>query len=299
MQEQALSDIFIAIDRIRTGNNTCLGVLNFNKQFTNFTLEDPPRKKKIDKITAIPEGIRQVKLRYEGGMYNKYTKAYGESHPMLWLQDVPGFEWIYFHPLNFHYQTDGCIGTGDRFLFDKVGNDFSLLNSKMAYDEMYFPTRLALEAGKEVFVEIRTLILKKKTIIILNNQSLKKAVPKEVYYKTGLKLLPTTGAIEIDKDQLSTPWYHFYKKTGFKRVTGLVIGVGALILKAVAPELGIVVDVIGLTGGGILSLGGVDAIKKNKEKNRTTYVDNSKLLSKLADWAIKIAKFIINRFIKK
>jgi hypothetical protein len=300
MQEKAFSDVLIAMDRIGHGPNSCLGVLNYNGQFTNFTLEDPPRNKKIPKKTAIPAGTYEIKLRHEGELYKKYSKKYGEPHPMLWLQNVEGFSWIYIHPLNFHYQTDGCIGTGDSFIMD--GKDYVLHDSVKAYDELYFPTRDTLIAGKQVFIVIREVAIRKRTIRILQNTSLRhdgSDALQEIKDSTGLKLLPTIGAIEVDKDILRVPWYHFYKRAGFKRVASLVVGVGALVLKTAVPELDAVVDLLGLSSGTLFTVGVADSLKKNREKSRDTYVDKNKLLSKIADWIIKIVKFIVNRFTKK
>ena len=85
------------------------------------------------------------------------------------------------------------------------------------------------------------------------------------------------------------------KKNGFKRIAGIVIGVGALIVKSVAPELGVVVDIVGWTGGALLGIGGADALKKNREKDGSTYVDKNKYLRFFADLIIKL----INQYVKK
>ncbi len=85
------------------------------------------------------------------------------------------------------------------------------------------------------------------------------------------------------------------KKNGFKRIAGIVIGVGALIVKAVAPEFGVVVDIVGLGGGALFGIGGADALKKNREKDSDTYVDKNKYLRIIADIIIKL----LRQFFKK
>jgi hypothetical protein len=77
------------------------------------TLEDPHRDTKVAGITRIPAGTYILGLRTDGGMTKEYADKYGDNHQgMLWLQDVPGFTFVYIHVGNFAADTDGCILVG-------------------------------------------------------------------------------------------------------------------------------------------------------------------------------------------
>ncbi len=78
-----------------------------------WTLEDPVRDEKIYGVTAIPAGRYELKLRNEGTKTKKYQDRYPDMHKgMIWLQDVPDYEWVYIHTGNKPEHTDGCILTG-------------------------------------------------------------------------------------------------------------------------------------------------------------------------------------------
>ena len=63
-----------------------------------------------------------------------YHAEYGFHRGMLHLQNVPGFEWIYIHPLTNEKQTDGCIGVG--YSAHSKGG-FEIARSKEAYVDLY------------------------------------------------------------------------------------------------------------------------------------------------------------------
>lgn len=85
-----------------------------------FIIEDEFREVKVPGETRIPAGTYEIKMRKEGGFYDRYsnrhkvkaireiTKKYG----IPWLQDVPGFKLILIHCGNDADDTDGCLCTG-------------------------------------------------------------------------------------------------------------------------------------------------------------------------------------------
>ena len=118
-----------------------------------FTLEDEYRRKKVPEHTRIPAGTYRILLRTADSPSNaRYRKRYGERHlGMLWLQDVPGFRWIYIHVGNKDDHTAGCILVGDTL--DRTGSGF-LGKSRTAYDRLYFDLAPTIEAGDEVWITI-------------------------------------------------------------------------------------------------------------------------------------------------
>lgn len=114
-----------------------------------FTLEDPVRQIKLHGRTAIPAGQYVLKLRTEGGMDLRYAARFGNWHKgMLWLQDVPHFEYVYLHIGNTPEDTEGCILLGSTVGRDRIGN------SEIAYREVYPVIAEAILDGDDVLIDV-------------------------------------------------------------------------------------------------------------------------------------------------
>lgn len=107
-------------------------------------------------------------------------------------------------------------------------------------------------------------------------------IPK---FKRSKKEKPT----ELNPGEIKIPWYHFYKRNGFKRVTGFVVGLSGLVLKLI-PDTAIIGEIVMYVGGSLGIVGVGDALKKNREKDEDTFVDNNKVLRFFADLIIKLIK---------
>lgn len=130
------------------------GALSVNGQFFCHTCEDEHRDVKVAGETRIPAGRYEIKLRDAGGMNKRYKERFPRHQGMLHLQDIPGFEWIYIHPLTNEKQTDGCIGVG--YTAHSKGG-FSIARSESAYVDLYKLILLAFERGESVFIEVEDL----------------------------------------------------------------------------------------------------------------------------------------------
>ncbi len=86
---------------------------NSSSTTATFTIEDTHRDEKVYGKTCVPAGTYNVKLRNEGGMTKRYARRYKTHQGMIWLQDVPGFEWVYVHVGNDAKASDGCILVND------------------------------------------------------------------------------------------------------------------------------------------------------------------------------------------
>ena len=117
--------------------------------FLAYTLEDEHRDEKVKGETRIPSGTYTITLRTEGGIHSKYSEKYGEMHKgMLWVRDVPGFEYILIHTGNTDEHTAGCLLVGNTSdLKGFVGS------STTAYKRIYPPIAKALEKGEEVTIQ--------------------------------------------------------------------------------------------------------------------------------------------------
>lgn len=129
-----------------------------DKLFRCFTIEDEARQVKVPGETRIPAGTYEIKLRQAGGMHQRYLDRFPFHQGMLWLQDVPGFEWIYIHPGNNDTHTEGCILVGDGAMSNipRVSRG-SVSYSVNAYKALYLEVIHLFNQGKRVFIEIRDI----------------------------------------------------------------------------------------------------------------------------------------------
>ncbi len=146
--------MYIQLVRLKDNGESTIGTLSVNGEFECFTIEDTFREIKIPGETRIPPGTYDIKLRTEGGLDKKYESRYGSSFHsgMLWLQDVPGFEWVYIHVGNRSTDSSGCIliGTG----CNSGETEQMVLHSVAAYKKLYPKIVAELEAGEQVTIEI-------------------------------------------------------------------------------------------------------------------------------------------------
>lgn len=141
--------MIVTVQRQLVTPNSTIGNLSVEDREC-FTLEDPLRKIKVHGATAIPSGQYVLKLRREGGMHMRYRLRFGDEfhRGMLWLQDVPGFEYVYLHIGNSPADTEGCILVGST-----QGRDF-IGGSEAAYREIYPVIAKAIEAGDDVLLDV-------------------------------------------------------------------------------------------------------------------------------------------------
>ena len=141
--------------RISTGEESTTGALYINGKFACFTLEDTKRIRKREGETRIPDGLYTLALRTEGGLTQRYTRRFGAMHRgMIWLQEVPGFEWIYIHTGNRRGDTEGCILVGDTLNNNQTGVDGVVGQSTQAYRRSYPEIAEAIASGDEVTMRV-------------------------------------------------------------------------------------------------------------------------------------------------
>ncbi len=142
----------IKLKRFKSDSDGTIGTLSIDNEPKCFTMEDAHHDVKIPTKTRIPMGSYIVKLRNEGGMTQRYAKRYDNHKGMLWLQDVPNFEWVYIHTGNTDEDTDGCILVGD--IADLNENRKMVGESRDAYQEIYAIISGAILNGIQVRIQI-------------------------------------------------------------------------------------------------------------------------------------------------
>lgn len=139
--------------RYSSGKDDTLGILfdvTNGRKFLCFTLEDEVRPNKVKGETRIPAGTYEVKLRSEGTLHEQYKLKFPDMHKgMLWVTNVPSFEYILIHIGNTDIDTDGCLLVGEG-TYENIGNKGSLTNSTAAYKQIYPPIAYAISKGERV-----------------------------------------------------------------------------------------------------------------------------------------------------
>ena len=140
--------------RISSQKDCSLGLLfdssGASREFLCFTLEDEFRDSKVRGKTRIPAGTYAITFRKEGGFHQKYAQTFKAIHKgMLWVRNVPGFEYILIHGGNDHTHTEGCLLVGDQLTQNLTRSGF-LGASQPAYSRIYPKIAAELEAGRPV-----------------------------------------------------------------------------------------------------------------------------------------------------
>ena len=122
------------------------------REFLCYTLEDEYRDEKIKGETRIPAGTYKITLRTVGGFHGRYEKKYGEMHKgMLWVRDVPNFEYILIHTGNTDEHTAGCLLVGDTQQQNITKSKSGFIGASVdAYKRIYPSIASAIERGDDV-----------------------------------------------------------------------------------------------------------------------------------------------------
>lgn len=139
-----MSEIHLTLERLASDGDATIGLLKIDGQPECFTLEDERRDVKIAGETRIPAGVYPIKSRDAGGLVQRYKKRFSWQRGMLWLQMVPGFQWIYIHIGNDDGDTAGCILVGAGADLDGM----TIGASAKAYARLYEKLIDAAETGQ-------------------------------------------------------------------------------------------------------------------------------------------------------
>lgn len=119
----------IKVERFLHHPDCEIGRVYINREFICFSIEDASRTTKIKGETCIPLGVYPLATRFSPRFSKKY------NHDMIWVQNVPGFEFILIHWGNTISDTEGCLIIGDKI--GVVNHKDAVLNSKATYLKFY------------------------------------------------------------------------------------------------------------------------------------------------------------------
>ena len=145
----------IKVQRYSTSDESTIGLLWIDGRWESYTIEDAWHMVKQSGVTRIPEGTYEVQLRNDGGMTKQYAKRFPEIHQgMLWLRQVPEFDWVYIHTGNKAKHSEGCILVADGPPNDNRKAEGFVGSSGPAYTRIYPPIAQAILDGEDVTIEI-------------------------------------------------------------------------------------------------------------------------------------------------
>lgn len=130
------------------------GILLIDDYFECYTLEDEQRAVKVWGETCVPDGVYEITLRTEGSFHNRFKKKFPDFHKgMLWVRNVPNFEYILIHIGNTDKDTAGCLLVGNV----AHANKNYIGSSTDAYKKMYKKVLAAFERGEKVTIEYKSI----------------------------------------------------------------------------------------------------------------------------------------------
>ncbi len=135
----------IIVERFLFEKDCTVGRLYIDGIMSCFTIEDEMRTIKVKGETAIPYGVYNLGMRFSPKFSHKF------NHEMLWVKDVPGFEYVLIHWGNTDDDTDGCLLVGDKIGI--VDGQTAVLNSVKTYSTIYPIIASHITEGGTVTIE--------------------------------------------------------------------------------------------------------------------------------------------------
>ena len=138
---------------IDSTNGALFDITDGRRRFLCYTLEDEHRDEKVAGETRIPAGEYPITFRRIGGFHDKYASRFRTIHKgMLWVRDVPNFEYILIHCGNTDDDTSGCLLLGDTQENNQEKPEGFVGHSTRSYFRVYPYIASALERKEEVTI---------------------------------------------------------------------------------------------------------------------------------------------------
>jgi hypothetical protein len=155
-QTDDANTLIIKLERYSQGAEDILGRIMIAGNLFCYTLEDTKRDEKVRGDTCIPAGKYEITLRTAGAMNDTYSRRFSDIHKgMLWVRNIPNFEYILIHVGNTSADTLGCILVGTKPVNESnVQIRRSIDGSNAAYQKLYPVVTEHISKGGKVFIEI-------------------------------------------------------------------------------------------------------------------------------------------------
>jgi hypothetical protein len=137
--------MIIDVYRFTSDADTTLSLVSVDSKFVCFGLEDEYRVKKLYAETRIPAGSYPITLRKIGALNELYKARFPDIHEgMLYIRNVPGFEFILIHCGNTDDDSAGCLLVGSAATSYEL--NMSIAGSAIAYRNLY---RRVVDAARD------------------------------------------------------------------------------------------------------------------------------------------------------
>lgn len=140
----------LTLQRLHSYNDYSIGLMYVDGKLHSFTLEDEKRSVKVWGDTRIPAGVYNITYRTAGRLHRQYSQQFYNHKGMLWIRNIPNFEYVYIHIGNDDDDTAGCILVGQSH---QIGQNF-IAHSTKAYESLYHIVSAALNQGKQVRINV-------------------------------------------------------------------------------------------------------------------------------------------------
>jgi len=148
--------VALKIKRFDLEKDWTLGKLYENNTLTGYTVEDEVRNIKLKGETAIPLGRYKLASRYspkfsyqyywngetnklifykDFNLLSKDEKRAFVPHSLIWILNIPNFQYVLIHWGNTDLDTEGCIIIGDKI--GTIKGRSGVINSRRFYIDFY------------------------------------------------------------------------------------------------------------------------------------------------------------------
>ncbi len=164
-------DEFITVWGIKQDNDSTTSEVYIDGVQQFYSIEDEYREKKVHGETRVPDGIRKLALRHSPKFSKEYLvnpdgsfeivrakhatqeqKDLWKPHQLIWMTDVPNFEFILLHWGNTDDSTNGCLCVGT--IPGILKGQAAVLSSRSCYKKWY-PTMAKRIAKGGVNIEYK------------------------------------------------------------------------------------------------------------------------------------------------
>lgn len=163
----------VRVERQPSKKDWTLSTFYFNDVEMGKGVEDEKREIKVHGETRIPNGLYKMSMRNSPKFSRSYFRddfghvirskfrvtdelieRYHTPHELVWVLDVPNFEYILWHWGNTDDNTHGCYLVGSKFA--TIGGQNGVGSSRLKYEDIY-PILWNAIKDEEVTVEYLTV----------------------------------------------------------------------------------------------------------------------------------------------